>query len=272
MNREKQSPVVYALIGAIAVLLVVVVVLVVYRLRAPEETVAAPTTTAVVTSTSAPTTEALTSTTAVALPSTEEKCGVLARNAVSGMTKPQQQYCDGKWLWAGQEQSDHLNLYHWTDRWERYIPDGKDNFAGYDCYEQNRLEVAGAPATLVEKLNICTSDAPPTSQANAAEDKSAWAGPGVACDGRWILIVESVLVGPGDAAPLVVGDAIDRWPGSSSTPGSACSSMRATYEGKKVYAIYYDAGHSVSEVCALKAKYGGNARSMNNVGDFSDPC
>ena len=48
--------------------------------------------------------------------------------------------------------------------------------------------------------------------------------------------------------------------------------MRSTVDGKDVYAIYYDAGHSVDKVCALKAKYGGNARSMNNAGDFSDPC
>ena len=33
-----------------------------------------------------------------------------------------------------------------------------------------------------------------------------------------------------------------------------------------------DAGHSVDKVCELKATYGGNARSLNNNADFSDPC
>ena len=55
-------------------------------------------------------------------------------------------------------------------------------------------------------------------------------------------------------------------------PGTACSSLRSEHEGKRVYAAYYDAGHSVEEVCKLKARYGGNARSLNNDADFSDPC
>lgn len=44
--------------------------------------------------------------------------------------------------------------------------------------------------------------------------------------------------------------------------------MRGQVNGKAVYAIYYDAGYSVDKVCALKAIYGGNARSMNNAADF----
>ncbi|EEI63836.1 hypothetical protein I6J21_00440 [Corynebacterium glucuronolyticum] len=255
---SKQSPVIYALIGAIVVLVGVVLLLAYFSLRAPDETTAI---------TSTRTSE---STSASASP-TEDRCGVLAQNAVSGMTEPQQQYCDGEWLWAGQEQSDHLNLYHWTDRWEYFKPDGTDNYAGYDCYDEDRLEAAGAPGELVDKLNICTSDAPATSQAKAAEDEFAWAGPPLQCDGRYILIVESVLVAPGDNPYDPTWEALKKWPGAH-VSYAVCSSLRGTYDGKDVYAVYYDAGHSVSEVCALKAKYGGNARSLNNAGDFSDPC
>ena len=62
------------------------------------------------------------------------------------------------------------------------------------------------------------------------------------------------------------------YPGSKILYGGACSSLRETVDGKSVYAIYYDAGYSVDKVCSLKAQYGGNARSLNNDGDFSDPC
>lgn len=268
MASSKQSPVIYALVGAIAVLLVVVV-LMVYWLRAPEETVAEPT--AAATATATATATVTESATEEASTSNEDRCGVLARNAASGMTDPLQKYCDGQWLWAGQEQSDHLNLYHWTDRWEYVKPDGKDNYASYDCYNRDRLTAAGTPKELIDQLNICTSDAPPTTQPYAAEDEFAWAGPPLTCDGRYILIVESVLVAPGENPYEPTWNALKKWPGAH-VSYAVCSSLRGTYDGNDVYAVYYDAGHSVDKVCALKAKYGGNARSMNNVGDFSDPC
>lgn len=266
MTSNKQSPITYALIGAIVVLLGVVLLLAYFSLRGPDETTAITST-----QTSESTSASASSSTSTSANPTEDRCGVLAQNAVSGMTKPQQQYCDGEWLWAGQEQSDHLNLYHWTDRWEYFKPDGTDNYAGYDCYDEDRLEAAGAPEELADKLNICTSDAPPTSQAKAAEDEFAWAGSPLQCDGRYILIVESVLVAPGDNPYDPTWEALKKWPGAHMSY-AVCSSLRGTYDGKDVYAVYYDAGHSVDEVCALKAKYGGTARSMNNVGDFSDPC
>ena len=119
MTSNKQSPITYALIGAIVVLLGVVLLLAYFSLRGPDETTAITST-----QTSESTSASASSSTSTSANPTEDRCGVLAQNAVSGMTKPQQQYCDGEWLWAGQEQSDHLNLYHWTDRWGYFKPDG----------------------------------------------------------------------------------------------------------------------------------------------------
>ena len=185
------------------------------------------------------------------------------------MTDPVQKYCDGEWMYAVQGQSDRYSAYRWDNgHWAQYLTH-RDAGNSFWCYDRSQLVADGVPADMIKVMALCEYGDPTR---DPARGEFAWMGPGVTCDGRWILIVESVLVGPGEAAPLVIGDAIDRWPGAYSTPGSACSSMRPTYEGKEVWAIYYDAGHSVDEVCALKAKYGGNARAINNVGDCSDPC
>ncbi|EPD68703.1 hypothetical protein HMPREF1219_01889 [Corynebacterium pyruviciproducens ATCC BAA-1742] len=268
MASSKQSPAVCGLIGAIVVLVVAVAVLMFFLLRSPDTTTTA-TVTETTTSVPEETTAVATTAVAAATPTTEEKCGTLARNATSGMTDPVQKYCDGEWMYAVQGQSDRYSAYRWDNgHWAQYLTH-RDAGNSFWCYDRSQLVADGVPADMIKVMALCEYGDPTR---DPARGEFAWMGPGVTCDGRWILIVESVLVGPGEAAPLVIGDAIDRWPGAYSTPGSACSSMRPKYEGKEVWAIYYDAGHSVDEVCALKAKYGGNARSMNNVGDFSDPC
>lgn len=251
---ETKPPIVYALAGAIAVLLVVVVMLAVAWMRPAEAPSAATTTSA---------------TAQPAKVSIEDKCGDLAQSAASDLPDAVQKYCDGEWLYTEQKLAERSMAHHWVDeQWVPYEPQRQigDNFS---CYDRSALVADGVPAPMIDRIWLCEYGDP---KQDPARGEFSWMGPGVGCDGRWILIVESVLVGSGDPAPVVIGDAVDRWPGASVTPGSACSSMRSTHEGKDVYAIYYDAGHSVSTVCDLKARYGGNARSMNTVGDFSDPC
>lgn len=198
----------------------------------------------------------------------DEKCGNQAQAVLSSYTSPAQLYCDGNWMYAGDYPSDHQSLYYWTEAgWKSYDTDGTTGIADYPCYKPTSLKAHGIPDRLTSMLTVCEPESSGT-----ADDEFAWLGPGVQCDGRYILIVESVLVGPGENLFDKAAAGQQKWPGSSVTSGSACSSMRSTVDGKDVYAIYYDAGHSVDKVCALKAKYGGNARSMNNAGDFSDPC
>lgn len=92
------------------------------------------------------------------------------------------------------------------------------------------------------------------------------------CDGRYIMIVESAIIPVGEVPSAETQRVQNKYPGSKILSGNACSSLRGQVDGGTAYAIYFDAGHSVAKVCELKAAYGGNARSLNNNADFSDPC
>ncbi|MER0079561.1 hypothetical protein ABRP87_06330 [Corynebacterium sp. KPL2830] len=92
------------------------------------------------------------------------------------------------------------------------------------------------------------------------------------CDGRYIMIVESAIIPVGEDPSAETQRVQNKYPGSKILSGNACSSLRGQVDGGTAYAIYFDAGHSVDKVCELKATSGGNARSLNNNADFSDPC
>ena len=95
------------------------------------------------------------------------------------------------------------------------------------------------------------------------------------CDGRGILILDSV-IDEGDVgythsqiafgvAYLGDGHAEFTYPGQ-------CASLRKQVDGNNIYPIYMDYGHDTDALCAAKANYGGNARLLNNSGEYVDPC
>ena len=211
-------------------------------------------------------------------PTKYEKCNDFADEKLSSWTRPIKQYCDDSWLFVGQDGTSNFSLYYWTDNaWHKYDTDGEAWPSHLGCYDRDKLEDAGAPIPLLNKVALCndegdTSTAVEEDEEDPAADEFAWAGDwNGKCDGRYILIVESALIdGP---EPYTETSRIqNKYPGSKILYGGACSSLRETVDGKSVYAIYYDAGYSVDKVCSLKAQYGGNARSLNDDGDFSDPC
>ncbi|MDU4570376.1 hypothetical protein [Corynebacterium sp.] len=211
-------------------------------------------------------------------PTKYEKCNDFADEKLSSWTRPIKQYCDDSWLFVGQDGTANFSLYYWTDNaWHKYDTDGRAWPSDIGCYDQDKLKDAGAPLPLLDKVTLCTDEGDTSTEAEEddeepAADEFAWAGKwNGKCDGRYILIVESALIsGP---EPYTETSRIqDKYPGSKILYGGACSSLRNTVDGKSVYAIYYDAGYSVDKVCSLKAQYGGNARSLNDDGDFSDPC
>lgn len=250
MGNNEKSPIIYALIGGIVMLIVINALLVAFSLRTPDST-----SVATVTSTSVSTQETRSSapeTTTSVEPVKQDRCSIEAATEAFGVSTTRIHYCDDNWLYVGQDGSDYLKLFTWdTGRWVERAPDG-EYFTKLGCYKPEPLKAAGAPQALLNELPLCETSPQ--------------------CDGRWILIAESVLVPAGQDPDGYTSAALQKWPGASVIPARTCSSMHASYEGQDVYAVYYDAGHSVSEVCALKAKYGGNARSLNNAGDFSDPC
>lgn len=211
-------------------------------------------------------------------PTKSDKCNDFADEKLSSLTKPVKLYCDDSWLFAGEDGTSSFTLFYWTDNaWHKYDTDGRAWPSSIGCYDQEKLEDAGAPVPLLDKVALCTDEGDTSTEAeedeeDPAADEFAWAGDwNGKCDGRYILIVESALIsGP---EPYTETSRIqNKYPGSKILYGGACSSLRNTVDGKSVYAIYYDAGYSVDRVCSLKAQYGGNARSLNDDGDFSDPC
>lgn len=93
-----------------------------------------------------------------------------------------------------------------------------------------------------------------------------------ACDGHYVLIVQSVMGGDNSSTRQELARALEQDSDLQyATPG-LCPSLRSSYEGKDVYAVYFDAG-SAEEACSLKRQWDGNVRAMKNEADYhSDPC
>lgn len=96
-----------------------------------------------------------------------------------------------------------------------------------------------------------------------------------ACDGRNILILMSVIDEHGAEATynelaqaVLTGGPADK---KFTVPGK-CASLRKTVNGNVIYPVYLDFGSDEAGMCAAKARYGGNGRTLNNSGDFHDPC
>ena len=211
-------------------------------------------------------------------PSTEEKCGALANDIMDAPSGTLQLFCDGTWLYLAQKQSSNYGLFYWTDNeWKLYRSDNTTGDSVDQCYDKGKLDTAGAPKELTNQLPLCDAQQTQTPKVRdrpiTAEEEfppeDYWYGE---CDGSYVLIAESVIIPPATDPISEPYRVHKKHPGSKIIPGSACSSLRSHVEGGTVYAIVYEAGHSVEKVCELKAKYGGNARSLNNDADFSDPA
>ncbi len=205
--------------------------------------------------------------------SVDEKCDRYAAAATEYGDQMLQKYCDSSWLFVAKEQSAIYDLFYWvSDGWKLYDPDGTMEQTNFGCYDIPSLKYAGAPQGLIEQLPACETTEYSGEIYEADGGNSPDGGWGVRCDGRYILIVESVIVPLGGNPDLKTQPVQQEFPGSKVVNGSACSSMQGNVDGGYTYAVYFDAGHDRKEVCRLKAKYGGDARSLNNDSDSSDPC
>ena len=93
-----------------------------------------------------------------------------------------------------------------------------------------------------------------------------------ACDGRTILIVQSVLGGNNSTTRNELATALGKDGALEFAPPGQCSSLRGSYNGSDVYPVYFDMGSDQQAACTAKSSWGGNVRTLNNEGDFSDPC
>lgn len=176
--------------------------------------------------------------------------------------------CDGKWMRAGKPNSGQIVVLYWAgDSWERVRPSGEVN--GFHCYDRDRLRRAGAPSEIMSQVIFCDSSNPELSVRTA---RGIQRNSSPACDGRNILIVDSVVVYPGEDARNKIGDALDSNPDASFMLPGHCSSLRANVDGADVYAIYLDYGADRSAMCSAASTRGGNPRTLNTSGDFTSPC
>lgn len=190
----------------------------------------------------------------------QDRCGTAAEKTRDGIPRPMTLFCNDNWLYLASENSSSFYLYSWGGgEWVPYKNDDVDDTSSIKCWDADRLKADNVPTQIIDDIPLCADN---TENVEAQET----------CDGRYILIVDSLLVPYGESPQSEIDRVKSHYAGVNIMPGTACSSLRSEHDGKQVYAAYYDAGHSVDEVCKLKARYGGNARSLNNNADFSDPC
>ncbi len=93
-----------------------------------------------------------------------------------------------------------------------------------------------------------------------------------ACDGRYILIVDSVIDEGDEKATfdrLVQAVMFADPEGKEFTVPGQCDSLRASVDGNDIYPIYLDFGSDKDAACRAKSTYGGNVRPLVD-GSFPD--
>ena len=274
-----------------------------------EEDLAEPTVSLAPTTTTKPTTESSSSTSSTKRKDSPPDCSDEALQASPGFEDFQFfDECEGGFARPGVPQSGLILLAQWDGKhWTEVEADGVWDGMGMarPCFNPGRLEEMGVPKRLAEKEPRCgvygPGEEPPHKQSTQAAPSTTktkdpnWGvkrdSDGViveanlegftrqisapSCDGRGILILDSV-IDEGDVghthsqiafgvAYLGDGNAEFTYPGQ-------CASLRKQVDGQNIYPIYMDFGHDTTALCAAKANYGGNARLLNNSGEYVDPC
>ncbi|ACR17437.1 hypothetical protein ckrop_0676 [Corynebacterium kroppenstedtii DSM 44385] len=197
-------------------------------------------------------------------------------------------YCSGDWLLFGAPRSDGLNHYHWSNgHWSKYERDGVSGISGYGCYLSSRLDADHVPSEIRSKFTECGPD--DTSKSNESSSSSNTDSNGYissvtvsgrtvrasspACDGRNIVIKDSIVDTNKDATAGNISRVLVANPGSEfMTPGH-CSSLRGQLNGDDIYPVYEDFGSDRSAMCQeAGSRSNWYPRTLNDRGDFSSPC
>ncbi|AZA14337.1 hypothetical protein ACFPVT_03935 [Corynebacterium choanae] len=180
-------------------------------------------------------------------------------------------FCDGEWL-VTQHSQEMGWVHHWENGWVIFSGNEVSPIDDrYACVPRATADRVGLPKPLYEKV-LCNDLTPAPAPAPARTQASAPGFQSPACDGQYILIVESVIHHPGEDKQALINAALAKYPGASYTNPGQCSSLRARFDGGDVYPIYYSYGFDTASLCQQKARLGGNARSLNRNSDFFDPC
>ena len=197
-------------------------------------------------------------------------------------------YCSGDWLLLGTPRSDDVKYYHWAnDHWSKYERDGVSGISGYGCYLSSRLDADHVPSEIRSRFTECDPD--DTTKSNESSSSSNTDSSGYissvnvsgrtvrasspSCDGRNIVIKDSIVDTNRDATAGDISRALAANPGSEfMTPGH-CSSLRGQLNGDDIYPVYEDFGSDRSAMCAeAESRSNWYPRTLNDRGDFSSPC
>lgn len=96
------------------------------------------------------------------------------------------------------------------------------------------------------------------------------------CDGRGVLIVQSVMGNSGDVAGEI-NAALANNPGAVVYPPGVCPSIRGEVGGAAIYAVVQDFGTDYDALCSAEATAGGdenalNARRLDRSTNWHSPC
>jgi hypothetical protein len=133
--------------------------------------------------------------------------------------------------------------------------------------------VTVAPEEQAEETTTPTAvPLPESSPDPSPEDAPSGSGP-LACDGRGVLIVNSVM---DDAQNFdqQMTDSRTQWPDAILMEPGDCPSLRPAEpkSGASVYAFVIDYGDDLAALCTAERNGGGNARLLNNDTSYSSPC
>lgn len=173
--------------------------------------------------------------------------------------------CEGEWMVAGKDRTDDVRLLRWDgNRWAQTPKTGTSRTSGFDCYRRDDLDLAGVPTSVRSRISVCRLGDEMSSVTQYSNS--------VACDGRYIVIVESILVRPGENADSKVRAALARNPGAGAMNPGLCPSLVGEYNGASVFPIYYDYGFSRSAACDAAKRSKGKAAVLNTRSDTLSPC
>lgn len=207
--------------------------------------------------------------------------------------------CEGGFAHAGIPNSDAATYYlQWDgNAWHQVEPNGTvySQMRGGDipCYDLKHLRQIGVPETIAQRMPKCKdpdSQKSDFDQAIANQPKGDPSSPYItlvnlgeagepasypACDGRNILILDSVVDEGNSTAHLIAQQVLMQHPSGKpvrfTVPGQ-CPSLRAQVNGQDIYPIYIDFLQDTDAMCRAKATYGGNGRILSNSAEYVDPC
>lgn len=147
--------------------------------------------------------------------------------------------------------------------------------------EENSTEETIAESTTLTDTETVTIPAPepestrqepmPAPEIRAAPRLGGGAAP-VACDGRGVLIIESVVDDGTIDAHARISQLLTQNPGAVYYNPGICPSLRDQVNGHDIYPVVIDYGQNHDALCSAWRQLGGDPRYLNTDDEYTSPC